>query len=432
MYSKRVLRNLTVAQLFFNCQIPNHFTSRFELSLIEPFSILWQNPKEMDKEIAIPSVWEKLVSPTEPEFPRGISPQILLTHVKNTAPFIFNEALSSAPQQSYLKILRHTDAWLKKFPEAELNHATYFELCVSAHWGTVATFVPTDVDNQIRSRLWHPGLPLDVLFAMVDVVEQALTWDASPVSARGVKSPITHDYLSGHHGEWFSISVAAYGALRKRHPERAQALSEMILKELDRELSIFNQFREVRDGIGALKAATVIAHNAGDLVRVMELWNFDPNDFLRTEFAKRESPSHLKGAFPTLSHLNRQYMAIENHRNFALRKPKCLRSHASLLIPLGPFFDDWGKQIAQSPHLDEFDLGSIVEALVDGWIYLKDPIGYARALAGMEIGIQGGLSRLCKLVPSKMAKQLSSGKLRTLTSISQSRFESQWNQFGLK
>lgn len=125
-------------------------------------------------------------------------------------------------------------------------------------------------------------------------------------------------------------------------------------------------------------------------------------------------------------------MAVENHRNFALRKPKSLRLHPSLLLPLGPFFDDWGKAIAQSPLLNEFELGEITEALFDGWVYLETAVGYARALAGLEMGIPGGLSQLCRLVPSKMAKQLSSGKLRTLTSIPQKRFESQWNQFGLK
>lgn len=366
------------------------------------------------------------------EFPRGVTPKILLSQVKNTAPFIFSADAYPAPNHRYLTILRNMAQWLDKFPESELDHSAYFELCVAAHWGTVATYVPTDVDNQIRFRLWHPALPLETLFSMVSLVEEALSWDASPVSTRGVQSPISRDYLSGHHGEWFSISVAAYGALRKRHPERAQAMADLILKELDRQLNVFNDFREVRDGIGSLKAATVVAHNAGDLVRVMAMWNFETDDLLRKEFALRESPDYLKGAFSKLSLLNRQYMAIENHRNFALRKPKALRTQRDFLLPLGPFFDDWGKAIAQSASLSEFDLAEITEALVDGWVYLETAVGYARALAGMEMGIKGGLSQLCKLVPSKMAKQLSSGKLRTLTGVSQSRFESQWNQFGLK
>lgn len=386
----------------------------------------------MDPQNLIPSKLEGLITDVKPDFPRGVSPKILLSYVKNTAPFIFYQDFLVGPNHRYLKILRHTDQWLEKFPDTELDHSGYFELCVAAHFGTVATFVPTDVDNQIRFRLWHPALPLETLFAMVAIVEEALTWDCTPVSTRWVKSPINHDLLSGHHGEWFSISVAAYGALRKRHPERAKALAEKILKELDRQLEVFNHFREVRDGIGSLKAATVVAHNAGDFVRVMEMWNFESEDHLRKEFALRESQTFLKGSFPILSALNKQYMAIENHRNFALRKPKALRNHPSLLLPLGPFFDDWGKSIAQSSLLTEFDLAEVTEALFDGWVYLEDALGYARALAGMEMGIKGGLSQLCRLVPSKKGKQLSSGKLRTLSSVPQKRFESQWNQFGLK
>ena len=375
---------------------------------------------------------DNLLTKSKIEFPRGVSPKILLNHVKNTAPFIFSNDFQAGPNHRYLKVLRHMDPWLERFPETELDHASYFELCIAAHWATIATFVPTDVDNQIRSRLWHPALPLETLFAMVDLVEEALTWDSTPVSTRWVKSPLTYDLLSGHHGEWFSIAVAAYGALRKRHPERSQSLAEKLLKEFDRQLTVFNDFRSLKDGIGALKASTVVAHNAGDFVRVMDMWALAPDDCLRTRFNERELNSHLNGAFSALSHLNRQYMAIENHRNFALRKPKCLRRYPNLLLPIGPFFDDWGRSVAQSPHLTEFDLGEITEALFDGWVYLENTVGYARALVGMEMGIRGGLSQLCKLVPSKMAKQLASGKLRTLTSISQNRFESQWNQFGLK
>ena len=386
----------------------------------------------MDQQIVSSLKLDRLLSEPKLDFPRGVAPKILLNHVKNTAPFVFYDSFCAGPNHRYLKILRHIDHWLEKFPETQLDHAHYFELCVAAHWGTVATFVPTDVDNQIRSKLWHPALPLETLFAMVDLVEEALSWDSTQVSTRWVKSPISQNFLSGHHGEWFSIAVAAYGALRSRHPERAEFLSNAILNELNRQLTVFNEYRTVKDGIGSLKAATIVAHNAGDLVRVMDMWSFDSDDRLRKGYQEIESSNHMNGAFSVLSFLNKQYMAVENHRNFALRKPKCLRHQPSLLLPLGPFFDDWGKQVAQNPELSEFELGEITEALFDGWVYLENTVGYARALAGMEMGIQGGLSQLCKLVPSKMAKQLSSGKLRTLTSTSQNRFENQWNQFGLK
>ncbi|MFM8315377.1 MAG: hypothetical protein ACKOA8_13910, partial [Deltaproteobacteria bacterium] len=255
------------------------------------------NPCDMENPIFNPLQGDGLTSKTQPEFTRGVSPKILLTHVKNTAPFIFNETFLLGTNHRFIKLLRHTDQWLSKFPESELDHAAYFELCVAAHWATIATFVPTDVDNQIRFRLWHPALPLETLFAMVAVVEEALSWDSSIVSTRGAASPLSHDYISGHHGEWFSISVAAYAALRKRHPERSHALAQTILKELERQLQVFTDFRQCRDGIGSLKSATIVAHNAGDFVRVMDLWKLDPDDLLRREFSQRCSSLFLNGAF---------------------------------------------------------------------------------------------------------------------------------------
>lgn len=385
----------------------------------------------MEKQIPSPIRAGNITMESKGDFPRGVSPKILFTHIKNTAPFIFNADFLIGKNQRYLTILQQRERWLEKFPDATMDHLTYFELCIAAHWATIGTFVPTDVDNQIRLHLWHPELPLETLFAMTDLVEESLHWDFTPVSTRWVKSPIDQGTLGGHHGEWFSISVAAYGALRPRHPERAKILLEKILLELDRELEVFNHFRQVRDGMGALKAATVIAHNTGDFARVMEMWNLPDDDRLKIEFHLRNSSYYLKGAFPTLSILNKQYMALENHRNFALRKPKPIRNSPSLLLPIGPFFDDWGKIIATSPLLDAFDIAEIAGALFEGWVYLETAVGYARALAGMEAATKGGLNELCLLVPAKIVKQLSSGKLRALTTISQTRFEAQWNQFGL-
>src|SRR5438105_4521856 len=106
---------------------------------------------------------------------RGISPAMLLGQVRNTAPFIFDELPATTP---YLKTLREAA------PDLSLSHLEYYRLCLSAHHGTVATFVPTDVDNQIRHRLWHPGLPLETLEAMADLVLESHAWDPTPVSTR--------------------------------------------------------------------------------------------------------------------------------------------------------------------------------------------------------------------------------------------------------
>src|SRR5688572_1175103 len=82
--------------------------------------------------------------------PRGISPATLIDQVRNTAPFVFDalwESVAATPTHRYLEIIRSKHS----MP----SHESYFELCLAAHHTTVATFVPTDVDSQIRFKLWH-------------------------------------------------------------------------------------------------------------------------------------------------------------------------------------------------------------------------------------------------------------------------------------
>ena len=82
------------------------------------------------------------------------------------------------------------------------------------------------------------------------------------------------------------------------------------------------------------KSATVIAHNLGDLDRVLEAWNVPDEDPLKVEVYKagHERPERFGGTLLEAGNLNKAIMADENHRNFALRKPKCLRRSADYLI----------------------------------------------------------------------------------------------------
>ena len=90
-------------------------------------------------------------------------------------------------------------------------------------------------------------------------------------------------------------------------------------------------------GGAALQASAAIAHNFGDLDRVMDMWNLAPFDPLKLRFYKLGvKPFDADGK---LRHQGRLWvagelykspimgssMAAENHRHFALRKPKCLR-----------------------------------------------------------------------------------------------------------
>jgi hypothetical protein len=359
--------------------------------------------------------------------PRGIAPETLLDQLKNTIPFVFELGFAPKASEPHLKFLRQ--------PEIDATNAVqYFKLCLAAHHASVASFVPTDVDNQIRLKLWHPSLSAEVLAQMSDLVTESLQWSFTSVSTRVVKGPESNELLSGHHGEWFSTAVAAYAALRKKDPVRSQEMCDRIINEVKREAALFTELKNAGDGIGLLKASTLIAHNLGDLDRVIEMWELSENDSLRKAVFKagHKNPTVGGKALIEAGALNKAYMAVENHRHFALRASRCLRRSADLLLPIGPFFDDWGATVAKHPALSPEDIGDVVEKLIDGWERLKAPVGYARAIAGIEREFAGGYTRLSLYVPARLSKTLRAGSLKTLCIVPRARFENQWIQWALK
>lgn len=379
--------------------------------------------------------------PLLPSLPRGVAPSVLLKQVRNTVPFIFepNFLTTDSNSTAYLVKLRELNRLLgsndlQAGDELSLTHEEYFELCLCAHHATVASFVPTDVDNQIRFKLWHPSLGLETLSKMAALVVRSLGWDTTLVSMRWLKSPEKGEILSGHAGEWLATAVAAYAALRRKSPDQAADIAGLILRELHKEAQIFKELRKARDGIGILKASAIIAHNLGDLDRVIDIWNLPSDDPLREHLYKlgHTQRSSFVDSLLEAGKLNKAYTAIENHRHFALREPRCLRRSVDFLLPMGPFFDDWGILIAKHPGLDPKEVGAVVEALVDGWERLKGPIGYTRALTGILESFPGGFKALSDYVPARIARVLKSGTLRALCSIPRKRFDEQWNQMGLR
>jgi hypothetical protein len=385
----------------------------------------------------------------EPKSIRGVTPAILLQQVKSTAPFIFTMDLNRA-DFGYIEILRKAD------PERELSHFEYYTLCLAAHYATVATFVPTDVDNQIRSRLWSASLSTEILEQMADLILTSHRWDTRPVSARWIasrKNPTVT--LGGHDGEWLSTAAAAYGALRKRSPDKAAMIAGEIVRELQKSADLFQEFKLARDGVSLLITSALIAHNLGDLDRVLDIWAIDAEDPLRlavyktghvpsahgtSEETKEQTPSQklrFGGHLLSAGQLNKSMMALENHRHFALRLARPLRRSEDFLIGIGPFFDTWGARIASHPTLTLEEKGGIAEALIDGFEKLATksgptPVGYARALAGMLERFPGGLQGLCQYLPAKLARTLKAGPLRTYCVITKTRYEEQMSQTALK
>lgn len=335
--------------------------------------------------------------------PRGISPELLLSQVKNTLPYLFSDvvAVSSA---------------LREFPPTqvvrsvgeELDHFEYYRLCLSSHYLSCGTPVPTDVDNQIRLKLWPRKLPLETALRMADLVLESRKWDFTAVSTRytyGAKgTPWEMEPLSGHLGEWFTVATAAYCAMKHYSDEglaaeKGQELFTAISDEVNRHSEIFGSLWRAGDGLGCLKAASSTAHNFGDLDRVMDMWELSVGDPLRLQFYKlgslpfdSERKLRYQGRLWVAGELYKtkiegSSLALENHRHFALRKPKCLRQRPEFLIPTAPFFDDWGRAVAHGlANLDgtpsEATL-EVVETLVAGWERQPGTLAYGRGLRGM-------------------------------------------------
>jgi hypothetical protein len=258
--------------------------------------------------------------------------------------------------------------------------------------------VPTDVDNQIRRKLWAEGLPLETTLAMAALVLESHDWDFTLVSSRTVYgaagTPFAKELLSGHYGEWYAVSAAAYGALgRYAEPaavEMRARVFEAIGAEVNRHSEIFGSLWRANDGLGCLKAASAISHNFGDLDRVMDMWELDVGDPLRLAFYKLaatpfdpERKLRHQGRLWVAGELYKSKidgssMAIENHRHFGLRKPRGLRERADLVVPIAPFFDEWGGRIARSEKALE-----ILTALQESWERQPGSFAYGRALRGM-------------------------------------------------
>jgi hypothetical protein len=293
---------------------------------------------------------------------------------------------------------------------------------LAAHYATVATFVPTDVDAHIRHHMWVAVPDAETFVRAKACIDEAVARDASAVSARVTEG------ISGHDGEWLAVRSGALGrALVLGLAGEAARLADEIDAELDREQRIFTEALE-REAPAAttLALATTIAHNLGDLSRVVDAW------------PKGACESRLHGRYSRLGHadgewhrgdfllagaLNKELMALENHRFLALRKPRGLRRSRALLLPVGPWFDAWGETVCRSELLDEADRAEVVAALIE--LHLRSPAqeGCLRALAAMHRETRGGLGWYGAALPARIRKEIGRGRIREVIDVSRERFE---------
>jgi len=346
----------------------------------------------------------------------------LLEQVMNTASWAIEGDSAAASWRDVLRASQSLeDTW-----QTNDARAAYLRLMLAAHFSTVATFVPTDVDTHIRFHVWQEVGSADELQHAVDVVDEAAGWDQRAVSARSVSTPSAGE-ISGHAGEWLAVRAGALGrALSIGAASLVEHLVAAIDEELRREAQAIADAHKSGDNRLFLSLCSISAHNCGDLSRVIEAWPSGTPE--REAYTQRyvklghTNPSRHDGRHHLAGHVNKEVMASENHRFLALRAPRGLRRGRALLIPIGPFFDAWGETIGNSALLDEKDRGEVVAALATGLDQSVDRWGYHRALAGIHRTAPGGIDRLVSHVPARLRHHIQKGPVRDALRLDPDRF----------
>ncbi|MSP72163.1 MAG: hypothetical protein EXR76_08285 [Myxococcales bacterium] len=362
--------------------------------------------------------------------PKGIAPSVLRLQVQNTASW----ALESHAEEPWAVALRSTDDLDERLAVPEAR-APYLRLLLAAHYATVGTFIPTDVDQQIRFHLWQGARTVEALRDLVKVVDEASLWDPRLVSAK-VLDLGDGTTLSGHDGEWLGVRAGALGrALALGDDQTVEALGLALDAELRREAAIFASCvdRSGKEKFAACVAAT-LAHNLGDLSRVIEVWTVGAPH--ARELGRRYTRlGHGGGGFSLevdriflrAGTLNKATMALENHRYLPLRDARSLRTSRDFLLPFPPFLDAFGERLGD-PHgpLARDDLADVVRVLLEGHALFPKQAAFLRALAGVHRRANGGLDGLTALLPARVRKLIAAGPVREALAVDADRFEARF------
>ena len=372
-----------------------------------------------------------------------IGPRNLLSLVEGTAPWLFTdtEAPERAPAETRLidlvdqplgwwSILRSADRVTAADEPDEEQWTDYFALCVAAHFATVMTYVPTDVDTKIRDRLWFVERSSQELTGLKNLALATEGWDMSMVSRRRTMIE-GHGIVSGHDGERLSVLCGGILALsRAGDTAGAEQLADAVDRELNREARAFAAISRRAGGeCDLLKLAAAMTHNAGDVdqglsARTGQQWASAPGR--RFGRLAHERFERYGGAFGKAAALYKALMASEGHRHYPLREVRALRSHPDLLLPSSPFLDAWGARCATWRGFETRERAEVVAALVSGMRKVPGQRGYQRALAGFEEAHPGGLSAkdLTRALPASVRRAVKGSELRREVAVRRVSFES--------
>jgi hypothetical protein len=222
------------------------------------------------------------------------------------------------------------------------------------------------------------------------------------------------------------VAIGAYCALVKNSKTKlASDMADIILEEVKKEEQILIQLREDRDHINFLRAAPLMAHNFGDLDRVMICWEMDGSDpFFKKVFKLgHQLNDDYDPILVYTGKVNKEFSSKENHRHMEMRSPKCLRRSCEFLIPVGPFMDDWGKTLGQTDKLSLDEKGEIVAALFAGFNREAQAFGYVRAYSSLMNELENGLSSLEQAIPYDLISNIKKSDFSKLASTSRQEFE---------
>jgi hypothetical protein len=356
----------------------------------------------------------------------GIAPNLLLRDVEITAPFIFKgEVNTEAKNRAYLSKLVVYKKNLNSLKY--INLAEYFYICMAAHWSTAGTYVPTNVDNQIREGLWKHKDILEHIERMARITLDSWIWDYEQVTNRKSYNPSNGQVLSTHEGTWLSVAIGAYNALIKNNKnELAKEVEQAILAEITKEENLLLELREKRDHINFLRSTALMAHNFGDLDRVIDQWEMSSNDPFRKRIYKlgHELNEKYSPILVFAGQVNKKFLSVENHRHMSMRQAKSLRRSFKFLLPVGPFMDEWGKSLGESQHLTLSEKGEIVGCFYEGYKRQNNAYGYARAYRGLITSLPRGLDSLEADLPFDVVGEIRKSNFAKIADQSQEEFES--------